>query len=82
MNIPTTATLKEAPRRYLQNRANRLERLCQLNAPPIILRGEVALVLQALAEVVRQEETSIILSIEFEALRKTLIQDRDAPCRP
>lgn len=70
-------TLREEPRLYLSNRANRLDRLCQLKAPAIVLRGEVALILQALAEVVRQEEPAVTLHVEFEALRKKLFPDEE-----
>lgn len=72
-------TLREQPRLYLENRANRLDRLCQLNAPTIILRGEVALILQALEEVIRQEEPMIsdVIVTHVGALRAELTKDRE-----
>jgi hypothetical protein len=75
--VSNQPTLRENPRLYLHNRANRLNRLCELKAPPIILRGEVALVLQALAEVVKQEEPNVKLTVEFEALRAKLTYPED-----
>lgn len=64
-------------RDYLAARANRLDRLCQLKAPPIILRGEVALILQALTWIVQEEEGGIEgLTVQTEALRQLLTRDR------
>lgn len=72
-------TLQEDPRLYLSNRAERMTMLVRLKAPAIVLRMEVALILQALAEVVRQEEPNVKLTIEFEALRSKLRQSVDEP---
>lgn len=76
-------TLRERPRLFLENRANRLNRLCQLDAPTIILRGEVALILQALEEVIRQEEPMIsdVIVSHVEGLRAELTKEA-AQCPP
>ena len=76
----SNSSLRSDPRLFLASRANRLDRLVQLKAPAIILRGEVALILQALAEIVRQEEPNVKLTIEFEALRTSLMpEDKEEP---
>ena len=77
--MPQIVTLSEDPRAYLSNRANRLDRLCQLKAPASILRGEVALILQALAEVVKQEEPGVAgsnLPAMITQFREELAKDR------
>jgi hypothetical protein len=48
-------TLSEAPKLYLTNRANRLERLCRLDAPVSLLRSEVLLILEAMTAILKAE---------------------------
>lgn len=78
--VANNPTLRDNPRLYLAGRANRLDRLCTLKAPAIILRGEVALILQALTIVVQQEEPHRQggnLPGMIERFRKELMQDQD-----
>jgi len=42
-------TMMDHPRVYLKNRANRLARLAELNAPAVVIENEFRLVEQAMA---------------------------------
>lgn len=57
MNTPTLAS---NPRLYLRNRANRLERLCTLDAPAVVLNAEVRLIDQANDVLLRKEAPDLL----------------------
>lgn len=61
-------TLAEDPRLFLLNRSHRLHRLVVLKAPVNILLSEVSLVVQALNEVVKQEDFDVKLGGDVEVL--------------
>jgi hypothetical protein len=45
--MPPLVSLEENPRLYLLNRSDRLNRMCRLNAPAVVLCAEVRLINQA-----------------------------------
>jgi DNA-directed RNA polymerase beta' subunit len=58
--ITHTPTLTEDPRRFLGNRARRLEKLCTLVAPAAIINGEVKMLAQAVDALLRKEEPGLM----------------------
>ena len=63
--ITHVPTLTEDPRRFLCNRAKRLEKLCVLAAPATILNGEVKMLLQAVDALLRKEEAEFMQTYDL-----------------
>lgn len=57
--MPPLVTLNENPRLYLLNRSDRLNRLCRLDAPAVILCAEVRLINQANEVLIQREKPGL-----------------------